>query len=130
MVHGLMVAGLGRSAPFTPSWARKTARVGRDRSSNVVVAQAVIWPVLLNRLKRKFFYKPPVWGLSGAPSPHRRPRRTGKSAIVNRTTGLWSIWIVASLIFADSGLGLFCINWGGLKQAPNLPSICRGGLDG
>ena len=35
-----------------------------------------------------------------------RGERASRS-IVNRTTALWSIWMVASLILADSGSGLF-----------------------
>ena len=48
---------------------------------------------------------------SGAfPVPRVRTVARGERAsrsIVNRTTALWSTWMVASLIVADSGIGLF-----------------------
>ncbi len=58
MVHGLMVAGLGRSADLSEivgSQEGRGASWKRDWSSNVVVFRPVIWTVPeLKRLKSKF----------------------------------------------------------------------------
>ena len=45
-----------------------------------------------------------------------RGERASRS-IVNRTTALWSIWMVASLILAGPVLGVFCIN-AGFAESP------------
>ena len=46
-----------------------------------------------------------------------RGERASRS-IVNRTTALWSIWVVASLILAGLGLGSFSCK-GGVAKLPN-----------
>ena len=38
--------------------------------------------------KTRVYFTAPVWGLSGAPSPHRRPRRTGKSVDCEQNNGI------------------------------------------
>ena len=77
-----------------------------NRKSNVVHAQAgyLARPVTEAPETRIYF----TTHRSGANSVPRvrtvaRGERASRS-IVNRTTALWSIWIVASLILADPGL--------------------------
>ena len=63
-------------------------------------------------LEQNLFYNSPVWG---QPVPRVRTVVRGERAsrsIVNRTTALWSIWMVSSLILAGSGFGLFMKTWG------------------
>ena len=51
------------------------------------------------------FYKPPVWGLSGAPSPHRRPRRTGTGHVRHlqrhRVIGIATLTRTAARVLDD-----------------------------
>ena len=108
MVHGLMVAGLGRSADLSeivgsqegrgPSWKR-------DRSSNVVVIQAGCMARPRAEAPETQIYF--ITHRSGAFPVLRvrivvRGERASRS-IVNRTTALWSIWMAASLILAGLG---------------------------
>ena len=87
----------------------------RDRSSNVVVIQAnyLARPTTKAPETQIYFIK----HLSGANSVPRvrtvvRGERASRS-IVNRTTALWSIWVVASLILAGpTYLPRFWINAG------------------
>ena len=53
-----------------------------------------------------------------------RGERASRS-IVNRTTAFWSIWVVASLILADLGSGLFMCKRGAAKTHPRMSP--RGG---
>ena len=108
MVHGLMVAGLGRSADLSEivgSQEGRGASWKRDRSSNVVVTQAgyLARPVTEAPETQIYF----INHRSGAfPVLRLRTVVRGERAsqsIVNRTTALWSIWMVASLIVAGLG---------------------------
>jgi len=83
MVHGLMAAGLCLEPNLARSWARELAE---PRGASWGLEQCSSRSSQLSGPSRNqsawnanLFYKTPVWGLSGAPSPHRRPRRTGKS---------------------------------------------------
>ena len=79
---------------------------------------------------------------SGAfPVPRVRTVVRGERAsrsIVNRTTALWSIWVVASLILAGLGFVLFFVETCGREfvesrgvfGAPNLDKSCSAGKDG
>ncbi len=103
-VHGLMVAG-PLFARFDRSWARGNGRAARSifgSRSNVVGSQAgyLARPVTKAPETQIYF----INHRSGANSVPRvrtvvRGERASRS-IVNRTTGLWSIWVVASLILA------------------------------
>ena len=105
-VHGLMVAGSGLKPPFTPSTRpqdQRGAGAFGNRKSNVVHAQAgyLAHPRTEAPETRIDF------------TTHRfgaflvlrlrtvvRGERASRS-IVNRTTALWFIWVVASLILSD-----------------------------
>jgi hypothetical protein len=50
-----------------------------------------------------------------------RGERASRS-IVNRTTGLWSIWMVSSLILAGPGILRFSCKRGGVKSEDGHPS--------
>ena len=79
---------------------------------------------------------------SGAfPVPRVRTVVRGERAsrsIVNRTTALWSIWVVASLIVAGLGSGLvYTETWGArirrfaaLMEHRTYLDLCPSGLDG
>jgi len=105
MVHGLMVAGLGRSADLSEivgSQEGRGASWKRDRSSNVVVTQAGYLARPVTEAPETQIYctnhRPEAF-----PVPRVRNVVRGERAsrsIVNRTTALWSIWMVASLILA------------------------------
>ena len=105
MVHGLMVAGPSLVPNLTRSWGRgkPTSRGAlRDNKSNVVHVQAgyLARPVTEAPETQIYF----ITHGSGANSVPRvrtvvRGERASRS-IVNRTTALWSIWMVASLILA------------------------------
>ena len=66
-----------------------------------------------------------------------RGERASRS-IVNRTTALWSIWMVSSLIFAGPGLVAFYVQTWGREDdesrrsngPPNIAHSRRGGSDG
>ena len=105
MVHGLMVAGLGRSADLSEivgSQEGRGASWKRDRSSNVVVAQAGYLARPTTEAPETQIYF--ITHRSGAfPALRLRTIVRGERAsrsIVNRTTALWSIWVVASLVLA------------------------------
>ena len=108
MVHGLMVAGSGIEPPFTPS---RRSGVGRGAPSifgsrsNVVHAQAGYLARPTTKAPETQIYF--INHRSGAFLVLRvrtvvRGERESRS-IVNRTTALWSIWMVSSLILAGAG---------------------------
>ena len=108
MVHGLMVAGLGLVPRFNKiagSQVGRGAGAFGNRKSNVVHAQAVYLarPTTKAPETRIYFI---THGSGAFPVPRVRTVVRGERpsrSIVNRTTALWSIWVVASLIL--SGLG-------------------------
>ena len=111
-VHGLMVAGPGMSAHLREIvWARDQRGAGAfgNRKSNVVHAQAGYLARPTTKAPETQIYctnhRPEAF-----PVPRVRTVVRGERAsrsIVNRTTALWSIWIVASLILACLALELF-----------------------
>jgi hypothetical protein len=108
MVHGLMVAGPGRSADLSEivgSRDRRPAPSIFGSRSNVVSSQAGYLARPTTKAPEMQIYC--TNHLSGAfPVPRVRTVVRGERAsrsIVNRTTALWSIWVVASLI--PAGLG-------------------------
>ena len=108
MVHGLMVAGPGlepRLTEIVGSQVGQGAGAFGNRKSNVGHAQAGYLARLVTEAPKKQIYF--TTHGSGANSvPRLRTVARGERAsrsIVNRTTGLWSIRIVASLILADLG---------------------------
>ena len=118
MVHGLMVAGPGLEPRFSKivgSRDRQGAEAFGNMKSNVVHAQAgyLARPGTKAPETQIYFIK----HRSGANSVPRvrtvvRGERASRS-IVNRTTALWSIWMVASLILAGLGSGLvYTKTWG------------------
>ena len=109
MLHGLMVAGPGlepRLTEIVGSQVGQGAGAFGNRKSNVVHAQAgyLARPVTEVPQTRIYF----INHRSGAnPVPRVRTVVRGERAsrsIVNRTTALWSIWMVSSLILAGPGL--------------------------
>ena len=109
MVHGLMVAGLGLVPRFNEiagSQVGRGAGAFGNRKSNVVHAQAVYLARSTTKAPETRIYF--ITHGSGAfPVPRVRTVVRGERAsrsIVNRTTALWSIWMVASPILAGSGL--------------------------
>jgi len=109
MVHGLMVAGPGFVLIFD---AIVGSRVGRPAPSifgsrsNVVHNQADCLARPTTKAPEKQIYF--ITHGSGAFLALRlrtvvRGERASRS-IVNRTTALWSIWMVSSLILADLGI--------------------------
>ena len=107
MVHGLMVAGPGLD-PFEPD--RGVARLPSRRELsdpllNVVHAQAGYLARPTTEAPETQIYF--TTHRSGAvPVLRQRTVVRGERAsrsIVNKTTALWSIWIVASLILAGLG---------------------------
>ena len=111
MVHGLMVAGLLSLPVLARSWAREDRRTAPSilgSRSNVVGSQAgyLARPVTEAPETQIYF----INHRSGAFLVFRqrtvvRGERASRS-IVNRTTALWSIWMVASLILAYLALEL------------------------
>ena len=111
MLQGLMVAGPS-NLPFMSGIGG--SQVGRgagafgNRKSNVVHAQAVYLARSTTKAPETRIYF--ITHGSGAfPVPRVRTVVRGDRAsrsIVNRTTALWSIYIVASLILAGLGLRL------------------------
>ena len=131
MVHGRMVAGLGRSADLSEivgSQEGRGASWKRDRSSNVVVTQAgyLARPVTEVPQTRIYF----INHRSGAnPVPRVRTVVRGERAsrsIVNRTTALWSIWMASSLILAGLGFGPIFVQTRGTKVAESRGSYGSG----
>ena len=112
MVHGLMVAGLGRSADLSEivgSQEGRGASWKRDRSSNVVVTQAgyLARPVTEAPETQIYFI---THGSGAFPVPRVRTVVRGERAsrsIVNRTAALWSTWVVTSLILSGLCSELF-----------------------
>ena len=110
MVHGLMVAGPGLEPRLTEimgSQVGQGAGAFGNRKSNVGHAQAnyLARPTTKSPETRIYF----INHRSGAFLVPRvrtvvRGERASRS-IVNRTTALWSIWVVASLILAGLGFG-------------------------
>jgi hypothetical protein len=86
----------------------RAARSNRVTLSNVVAAQAGYLARPITEAPETQIYFTNHW--SGAfPVPRVRTVVRGERAsqsIVNRTTGLWSIWVMASLILAYLALGL------------------------
>ena len=108
MVDGLMVAGPGIEPGLTEivgSQVGQGAGAFGNRKSNVVHAQAgyLARPVTEVPQTRIYF----INHRSGAfPVLRLRTVARGERAsrsIVNRTTALWSIWMVSSLILAGAG---------------------------
>jgi hypothetical protein len=142
-VHGLMVAGSSNSPDLSQIMGSRDGRGAswkRDWSSNVVVIQP-------NYMARPTTKAPETQiyftnHRSGAfPGLRLRTVVRGERAsrsIVNRTTALWSIWMVASLILADSGSGLVFVQTRGREDDESRGSNgvhdragrCPGGLDG
>ena len=118
MVHGLMVAGLGLVPRFNEiagSQVGRGAGAFGNRKSNVVHAQAVYLARSTTKGPETRIYF--ITHRSGAfPVPRVRTVVRGERAsqsIVNRTTALWSIWMVASMILAGPGSEpFFSINVG------------------
>jgi len=115
MVHGDGTRADGRRSGYEARFQRDRGLASwlsraehRGVSSNVVGAQAgqLARPATKAPETQIYF----INHQSGAfPVPRVRTVVRGERAsrsIVNRTTGLWSIWIVASLILADLGLVL------------------------
>ena len=118
MVHALMVAGLVIEPIFTRSWGAQAGRGARNilgSLSNVVDNQAGYLARPTTKAPETQIYF--INHRSGANSVPRvrtvvRGERASRS-IVNRTTALWSIWGVASLIVAGLGSGLvYTETWG------------------
>ena len=108
MVHGLMVAGLGLVPRFNEiagSQVGRGAGAFGNRKSNVVHAQAVYLARSTTKAPETRIYF--ITHRSGAfPVPRVRTVVRGERpsrSIVNRTTALWSIWMVASLVLAVLG---------------------------
>ena len=122
MVHGLMVAGLGLVPRFNEiagSQVGRGAGAFGNRKSNVVHAQAVYLARSTTKAPETRIYF--ITHGSGAfPVPRVRTVVRGERAsrsIVNRTTALWSIWMVSSLILAGPGLGAFFMKTRGREVA-------------
>jgi len=121
-VHGLMVAGPGMSAHLREIvWARDQRGAGAfgNRKSNVVHVQAgyLARPITEAPQMQIYFIKHrsgafPVLRLRTVVRGERASR-----SIVNRTTALWSIWMVASLILAVLGSELVYVQTRGLEVA-------------
>ena len=117
MVHGLMVAGPGlepRLTEIVGSQVGQGAGAFGNRKSNVVHAQAGYLARPTTKAPETQIYF--INHRSGAFPVLRlrtvvRGERASRS-IVNRTTALWSIWMVASLILAGLVLGQSWINAG------------------
>jgi len=114
-VHGEGTRADGRRSVFFAHFSEmlrprdgRGASWKRERSSNVVVAQAGYLARSTTKAPETQIYF--INRRSGANSVPRvrtvvRGERASRS-IVNRTTALWSIWMVESLILAESGLRL------------------------
>ena len=108
MVHGLMVAGPGlepRLTEIVGSQVGQGAGAFGNRKSNVVHAQAGYLARPTTEAPKPQIYF--ITQRSGAFPVSRvrtvvRGERASRS-IVNRTTALWSIWMVTSLIVAGPG---------------------------
>ena len=112
----------------------------RIKKSNVVPAQAGYPDRPVTEAPKKQIYS--TTHRSGAfPVPRVRTVVRGERAsrsIVNRTTALWSIWMVASLILADSGhmpftsskRGRGFVISRGFNGVHDRAGRCPGGLDG
>jgi len=122
MVHGLMVAGLGLVPRFNEiagSQVGRGAGAFGNRKSNVVHAQAVYLARSTTKAPETRIYF--ITHRSGAfPVPRVRTVVRGERpsrSIVNRTTALWSIWMVSSLILAGPGLEPFFMKTRGREVA-------------
>ena len=116
-LHGLMVADSSNSPVSTRSEGRAVAEPrgsNRVTLSNVVAVQPswMARPVTKAPETQIYFI---THGSGAFPVPRVRTVVRGERAsrsIVNRTTALWSIWMVASLILAGSTyLPLYTIVW-------------------
>ena len=112
MVHGLMVAGPGNRAQISEIVGSRVGRPARSilgSRSNVVHVQAGYLARPTTKAPETQIYF--INHRSGAfPVPRVRTVVRGERAsrsIVNRTTALWSIWMVSSLILAGPGLRPF-----------------------
>ena len=105
MVHGLMAADPGTRPNWRDSglggWPSRAEH--RGVSSNVVSAQAgyLARPVT-EAPETQIYFTTHGSGANSVPRVRTvaRGERASRS-IVNRTTALWSIWVVSSLILAD-----------------------------
>ena len=112
MVDGLMVAGPGIEPRFNEivgSQVGRGARTQRFKKSNVVYVQSgwMARPVTEAPETQIYFT---THGSGAFPVPRVRTVVRGERAsrsIVNRTTALWSIWVLASLILAGLGIEPF-----------------------
>ena len=143
MVHGLMVAGPGPVPRFHKilwSRVRRPAPSILGSRSNVVGSQAGYLARPVTELPQTRIYF--INHRSGAnPVPRVRTVVRGERAsrsIVNRTTALWSIWKVSSLILADLVVSPIFVQTRGREVAESRgfngvhdrAGRCPGGLDG
>ena len=142
LVHALMVAGTCLEPKLARYWAASwPSRVEhRGVSSNVVGAQPGYLARPTTKAPETQIYC--TNHRSGAfPWLRQRTVARGERAsrsIVNRTTALWSIWVVASLIVAGLGSGLvYTETWGArirrfaaLMEHRTYLDLCPSGLDG
>jgi len=127
MVHGLMVAGSSlepRLTEIVGSQVGRGAGAFGNRKSNVVHAQAGYLARPITEAPQMQIYF--INHGSGANSVPRvrtvvRGERASRS-IVNRTTALWSVWMVASLILAGLGTGLVFVQRRGTEVAESRGS--------
>ena len=120
MVHGLMVAAPGMKPDLSKivgSRDRQGAGAFGNRKSNVVHAQASYLARPTTKAPETQIYF--INHRSGAFLVLRlrtvvRGERASRS-IVNRTTALWSIWVVASLILAGMGSEPLCVQTRGTE---------------
>jgi len=130
----------GHLSQIVGSRGGRAAESLRIKKSNAVAAQAGFLARPATEAPETQIYF--ITHRSGAfPVPRVRTVARGERAsrsIVNRTTALWFIRMVASLILAGPGSERVLYKCGVRRVAVsrvasgslNLPSICRGGLDG
>ena len=127
MIHGLMVVGPSNSPDFTRSSGSRDRRPAPSifgSRSNVVSSQPgyLARPTTKTPETQIYF----INHRSGANSVPRvrtvvRGERASRS-IVNRTTVLWSIYIVASLVLAGLGFESLCVQTQGREVAESRGS--------
>ena len=147
MIHGDVTRADGRRYRFgaqidkiSRSCSDRAAQSNRVTLSYVVAVQPGWMDRPVTEAPKKQIYST-THGSGAFPVPRvctvvRRERAS--RSIVNRTTALWSIVLVTSLIFADLALGpIFTKTWGlrfvvsrGSNGASNYAHCCSGGLDG
>ena len=110
MVHALMVLGPGLMPFFNQIVGSRPSRAARSvvgSRSNVVSSQAgYLARPITKAPETQIYFTTHRSGANSVPRVGTVVRGERKSrSIVNRTTALWSIWVVASLIFAGLGFG-------------------------